>query len=71
VPLVAIVPLQAPEAVQLVALTDDHVNVVEAPNTIEVAANVSVGAVGAGGAVTSKVTGVAADVPIALLHVSE
>jgi hypothetical protein len=71
VPLVAIVPLQVPDAAQLVALTDDHVNVDEAPNTMEVAANVSVGAAGGGGAVTSKVTGTAADAPIALLHVSE
>jgi hypothetical protein len=71
VPLVAIVPLQVPDAAQLVALTDDQVNVVEAPNTMEVAANVSVGAAGGGGAVTSKVTGVAADAPIALLHVSK
>jgi predicted membrane-bound mannosyltransferase len=71
VPLVAIVPLQVPDAVQLVALTDDHINVVEAPNTMEVAANVSVGAAGGGGAVTSKITGVAAAAPIALLQVSE
>lgn len=38
---------------------------------MEVAANVSVGAAGGGGAVTSKVTGVAADAPIALLQASE
>jgi hypothetical protein len=40
------VPLQLPEAVQLVAFVDDQVIFVELPITIEVAASVSVGAAG-------------------------
>jgi hypothetical protein len=47
VPLVASVPLQAPEAVQLVAPTSDQVSVVELPTTTDVAASESVGAPGA------------------------
>jgi hypothetical protein len=41
------VPLQLPEAAQLVALTDDQVMVVELPSATELAASVSVGAAGA------------------------
>jgi hypothetical protein len=47
VPLAASVPLQPPEAVQLVALTDDQAMVVELPATTELAASLSVGAAGA------------------------
>ena len=47
VPLVASVPLQLPEAVQLVALTADQVIVVELPTTTDGAASASVGAPGA------------------------
>lgn len=46
VPLVANVPLQPPDAVQLVALLDDHVIVVELPDTTLEAAAVSVGGPG-------------------------
>lgn len=45
-PLVARVPLQLPEAVQLAALLDDHVIVVELPVTTLVAAAVIVGGPG-------------------------
>ncbi len=69
VPLVASVPLQLPDAVQAVALVEDQVRVVEAPAAMDVAAKVSVG--GAGGAATVKLDVLAADVPNALVHVSE
>jgi hypothetical protein len=68
VPLLAKVPVQLPEAVQLVAVAEDHVMVVEFPTVIEVVAKVSVGAAGTGGAVTARVTGTAVAVPSALLH---
>jgi hypothetical protein len=71
VPLLAKGPVQLPEAVQLVAVAEDHVMVVEFPTAIEVDAKVSVGAAGAGGAVTVRVTGTAVDVPSALLQASE
>ena len=69
VPLVAIVPLQLPDPVQLVAFTEDQVMVVELPTVTDVAANVRVGA--AGGALTAKVTVLGVDVPMALAQVSE
>jgi hypothetical protein len=68
VPLLAKGPVQLPEAVQLVAVAEDHVMVVEFPTVIEVAAKVRVGATGAGGAATASVTGAAVVVPSALLH---
>jgi len=46
-PLVACDPVQAPDAVQLVVLMDDHVKVVVAPGAIEVLASFRVGAPGA------------------------
>ena len=54
---------------QLVALTEDQVMVVELPRVMDAAAKVSVGA--GGGAVTVRLTELACDVPSALLHVSE
>ena len=42
-PLGASVPLQLPEAAQLVASIADHASVVEAPRAIDVAPSVSVG----------------------------
>jgi hypothetical protein len=69
VPLLASVPLQLPDAVQAVALLEDQVMVVEAPAAMDVAAKVSVG--GAGGAATVKLAVLAADVPNALVQVSE
>jgi hypothetical protein len=47
VPLVACVPLQLPDATQLVALAELHVKVVEAPTRIDVLAAFKVGAGGA------------------------
>lgn len=69
VPLVANVPVQPPDAVQLVAFTDDQVMAVELPRAMDVAAKLSVGA--AGGTLTVNVTEVIGDVPIALVQVSE
>jgi hypothetical protein len=68
-PLDASVPLQFPDAVQLVALIDDQEIVVELPTAIDVAAKVSVGA--AGGAFTVNVTEFSGDGPIALAQVIE
>ena len=42
-PLDGSVPLQLPEATQLVASIEDQASVVEAPRAIDVAPNVSVG----------------------------
>jgi hypothetical protein len=67
-PLVASVPLQLPDAVQLVALTEDQVIVVELPEAMELAANVRAGATGGATAVT--VTELFAEVPLALIQVS-
>src|ERR1700730_7864267 len=47
VPLVASVPLQLPEAVQLVALTADQLIVVELPTAMDAAGSVSAGGPGA------------------------
>lgn len=71
VPLLARLPVQLPEAAQLVAVGEDHVMVVEFPTAIEVVPKVRVGAGGTGGAVTASVTEAALDVPIALLQASE
>lgn len=68
-PLVASVPLQLPDAEQLVAFIEDHVRVVEPPTSMDVAAKVSVGA--AGGALTAKVTELTGDAPIALAQLNE
>jgi hypothetical protein len=56
--------------VQPVALTDDHVIVVEVFTAMEVAANVSVGAAGGVTPATSKLAEAALDAPIAFLQVS-
>ena len=45
-PLAANVPLQAPDAVQLVALTEDQPSVVELPTATEAEASVNVGVAG-------------------------
>jgi hypothetical protein len=58
--------------VQLVALLDDHVIVVDAPKTIDAAPNVKVGAAGAVpvALVTVRVTEVGLEGPLALEHFS-
>ena len=79
VPLVFSVPVQPPaldelcDAVQLVALLDDHVIVVDLPARIDVGANVRVGAAGTlvAAAVTVRVCELAAEaVPAAFAHFS-
>jgi hypothetical protein len=70
VPLVASVPLQLPEAVQLAALADVQLIVVELPTATEAAASVSVGAAGIPGVVTIKVAVLAVDVPMEFAQVS-
>ena len=70
VPLVACVPLQLPDAVQLVAPTEDHASVVDCPTATEFAANVRVGAAGGVPDVAVRVTDPAADVPTELVQVS-
>ncbi len=69
VPLAPKDPDHCPDAVQLVAFTEDQLIVVELPTTIEVAAKVSVGA--AGGASTVNVTEFAGDCPTAFAQVIE
>ena len=73
VPFAASAPLQLPDAVQLVALLDDQVIVVDAPKTIDAAPNVKVGAAGAEpvAQVTVRVTVVGFEMPAALEQVSE
>jgi hypothetical protein len=61
VPLVASVPVQLPEAVQLVALLEVQVIVVEPPSVTDGAASVRVGA--EGGAVTVSATEADCDTP--------
>ncbi len=70
VPLGACVPLQLPDAVQLVAPTDDHASVVDCPTATEFAANDSVGAAGAVPEVVVRVTDPAAVVPNALVQLN-
>jgi hypothetical protein len=71
VPLIARVPLQLPDAVQLVALLDDQVIVVDVPAAIDVAANVRVGAAGtAPAAVTVRMAVLATEVPALFAQVS-
>jgi hypothetical protein len=69
-PLTASSPLQLPEAVQLVASTEDHVSVVELPTAIEVDTKDSVGAAGADPEVAVKITESAAAAPDALVQVN-
>src|SRR5450755_757440 len=70
VPLVACAPLQLPDAVQLVALAEDHASVVECPTATEFAANDRVGAAGGVPDVAVSVADPAADVPNALVQVN-
>ena len=70
-PLVAKVPLQLPDAVQLVLLTELQVSVVDPPTVTELAPKVSVGAAGATWAVTVRVTDVTVDEPVGLEHNNE
>lgn len=69
-PLVAKVPLQLPEAVQLVAFTETQVSVVGLPTSTEFAANFNTGAAGAVPEVTVKFALLVAEVPNALLQVN-
>jgi len=78
VPLVFWAPVQLPaaaalsDAVQLVALVDDQVIVVDLPTTIDVAAKVRLGTAGGDvAAVTVRVAVAGFDVPPALVQVSE
>jgi hypothetical protein len=64
-PLVGRVPLQPPDALQLVAPTEDQVMPVGWPRTMELVLNVSVGAAGAA---SVKVTELVAVAPAALAH---
>jgi hypothetical protein len=70
VPLVACAPLQLPDAVQLVALAEDHASVVECPTATAFAANDRVGAAGGVPDVAVSVADPAADVPNALVQVN-
>lgn len=70
VPLVACVPVQLPEAVQLVAPTDDHASVVDCPTATVFAANDRVGAAGAVPEVVERVADPAAVVPNALVQLN-
>lgn len=68
VPLVASVPLQLPDAVQLLALVEAQVMVVELPAWMELEASVSVGAEGA--ACTSSATLFEPVSPAESVHIS-
>jgi hypothetical protein len=72
VPLVAIVPLQLPDAWQLRALLDDHVIVVDVPAEIDVVARLSVGVAGAEVpvGVTVRVAVLFGEAPLVLEQVS-
>ena len=69
-PFVPTVPLQLPDAAQLVALTEDHESVVECPTATEFAANDRLGAAGGAPEVAMSVADPAADVPNALVQVN-
>jgi len=69
-PLAASVPLQLPEALQLAALADVQLIVVELPTATDVAARVSMGAAGTPGVVTIKVAVLAVDAPAEFAQVS-
>lgn len=70
VPLVACAPLQAPDAVQPVALADDHESVVDWPTATEFDANDRLGAAGGVPEVAVRVADPAAVVPNALVQVN-
>ena len=69
-PVAASVPLQLPEAVQLVAVAELQLRVVDLPTATEVAASVSVGATGGVPEVAKRLAELAADVAPAPVHVS-
>jgi hypothetical protein len=69
-PVAASVPLQLPEAVQLVAVAELQLRVVDLPTATEVDASVSVGATGGVPEVANRVAESAADEPPAPVHVS-
>jgi hypothetical protein len=69
-PLVASVPLQLPDAVQLVAPTEDHAMVVDLPTATDEDARVKFGFAGAVPEVTLSVTELAACVCAELVQVS-
>jgi hypothetical protein len=62
-PLAAKAPDQLPDAVQLAAVGEDQVMVVEPPVVMELAASVRLGAGGTASAVTVNVTDVACELP--------
>ena len=68
-PLPASEPVQLPDAVQLVASTDDQVSVTESPMTMELLSRLRVGA--AGGGITVKSTELIEEAPRALEQFSE
>ena len=68
-PELAKAPAQLPDAVQPVAFTDDHVSVVELPDTMDDEASVRIGAFGAGN-ITVSATMLGGDVPSESVHVS-
>jgi hypothetical protein len=70
VPDAASVPLQLPDAVQLVAVAELQLMVVDLPTATEVEASVSVGVTGGAPEVAKRVTVLVADVPAAPVHVN-
>ncbi len=69
-PLVGSEPLQLPDAVQLVALVEDQVRVIELPSVIELDESVRVGAAGGCSTLTVSVADDADEVPTALAQTS-
>jgi len=69
-PLAASVPLQLPEALQLAALADVQLIVVELPTATDAAARLSVGAAGIPGVVAIKVAVPAVDAPTEFAQLS-
>jgi hypothetical protein len=69
-PVAASVPLQLPDAVQLVAVAELQLRVVDLPTATEGDASVSVGATGGVPEVAKRVAELAAEIPPAPVHVS-
>src|SRR5579862_1821344 len=69
-PVAARVPLQLPEAAQLVAVAELQLMVVDLPTATEVDASVSVGVAGGVPEVANRVTELDAEVPPVPVHVS-
>ena len=69
-PLTANVPLHAPDAVQLVALTEDQASVVGLPTAREAEPSVNVGTAGGVPEYTGRLAVPAADVLNAFVHVN-